>query len=259
MTALARWFVAAALAAFAIQHALLACGQTGGIPGPPWVPAVGSAWLLALVLGLLAIALVLPKSASLSALLLGVVLLVRLLVVYLPRLVATPSDPDPITNASELLTMCGGAWVLAGELRAEQGQRSGRPAEMAARIGRFLFALPLVAFAVLHVIYAQFVARIVPAWIPGRLFWAYFAAAAFVAAAVAITTRIRAQKAAALLGIMFLLWVVILHLPRAIAAGWHGKEWTSLFVALAMSGFSFGVASAAAREGGMSGPTGPRR
>jgi hypothetical protein len=35
---------------------------------------------------------------------------------------------------------------------------------------------------------------------------------------------------------MFLLWVFLLHLPRVAAAPHNGNEWTSLFVALAMSG-----------------------
>jgi hypothetical protein len=42
---------------------------------------------------------------------------------------------------------------------------------------------------------------------------------------------------------MFFLWVVILHAPRVYASLHNGDEWSSLFVALAMAGASFFIAS----------------
>jgi len=42
---------------------------------------------------------------------------------------------------------------------------------------------------------------------------------------------------------MFFLWVVLLHLPRVAAAHLNGNEWTSVLVALAMSGSALIVAS----------------
>jgi hypothetical protein len=50
------------------------------------------------------------------------------------------------------------------------------------------------------------------------------------------------RLAASLLGLMFLLWVLLLHSPRVAGAAHNGNEWTSLFVALAMSGAAFLVA-----------------
>lgn len=47
--------------------------------------------------------------------------------------------------------------------------------------------------------------------------------------------------AAVALGTMFLIWVVILHTPRALSAR-HGDELTSLFVAMAMSGGAWMIA-----------------
>jgi len=42
--------------------------------------------------------------------------------------------------------------------------------------------------------------------------------------------------ATTLLGIMYFFWVLIVHAPRVAAALQNGNEWTSGFVALAMSG-----------------------
>jgi hypothetical protein len=53
---------------------------------------------------------------------------------------------------------------------------------------------------------------------------------------------------AALLGLMFLLWTVLLHAPRVFAHIHNEDELTSLFIALAMSGGSFIVAEAVSKS-----------
>ena len=103
-------------------------------------------------------------------------------------------------------------------------------------IGRWFVAASMIVFGTQHFLYARFVAGLVPAWIPGRLFFAYFADVAFVAAAVSIVSKEMAGLTATLLGAMFLLFVVIVHAPRIAAHSGNGNEWTSGFVALAMCG-----------------------
>jgi hypothetical protein len=83
---------------------------------------------------------------------------------------------------------------------------------------------------------------------PGRLFWAYFVGVAFFAAAIGIFTRMLARPAATMLGVMFFLFVVLLHIPRIIGNSSNGNEWTSGFVALAMCGGAWILANAAPLE-----------
>jgi uncharacterized membrane protein len=115
-------------------------------------------------------------------------------------------------------------------------------------IGRILVAISLVVFGVQHFIYGGFVATLVPAFMPGRLFWAYFVGVAFFAAAIGILTRMLARPAATMLGVMFFLFVVLLHIPRIVGLAKDGNEWTSGFVALAMCGGAWILASAAPLE-----------
>ena len=103
-------------------------------------------------------------------------------------------------------------------------------------LGRIFIAVALLVFGVQHFMYAGFVAGLVPAWMPGRLFWAYFVGVAFFAAAAGILYQRLARPAASLLGVMFFLFVVLLHIPRIAAHPSDGNEWTSGFVALAMCG-----------------------
>src|SRR5260370_20520971 len=115
-------------------------------------------------------------------------------------------------------------------------------------LGRIFVAISLVVFGVQHFIYGGFVATLVPAFMPGRLFWAYFVGVAFVAAAIGILTRMLARPAATMLGVMFFLFVVLLHIPRIVGNSNSGNEWTSGFVALAMCGGAWILASAAPLE-----------
>jgi uncharacterized membrane protein len=115
-------------------------------------------------------------------------------------------------------------------------------------VGRVFVAISLAVFGVQHFIYGGFVATLVPAFMPGRLFWAYFVGVAFVAAAMGILTKMLARPAATMLGVMFFLFVVLLHIPRIVGNSSDGNEWTSGFVALAMCGGAWILASAAPLE-----------
>jgi uncharacterized membrane protein YphA (DoxX/SURF4 family) len=68
----------------------------------------------------------------------------------------------------------------------------------------------------------------------------FFAGTALIASGVSMIVGVKARLAATMLGAMILIWVLILHIPRAIAnPGQIGQEWTSAFEALAKSGIAF--------------------
>jgi len=224
---LGRCCFAIAFAAFGIQHFIYAKFAAG--LGPPWIP--GSplrACFMGAALVVAGIRIASNAKTRVTAMLLGLLLFLYFLLLYAPRLAANVHDPGPWTSGAEILALCGAAWVLAG---------------IPAKLGRYLFALTLTVFGVQHLIYGRFVATLVPSWIPGHLFWAYGVGIAFIAATLSIVANIKARLAATLLGIMFFAWVFILHLPRVSSALHNGNEWTSLLVALAMSGGSWIVAA----------------
>src|SRR5256885_1650651 len=84
--------------------------------------------------------------------------------------------------------------------------------------------------------YHNFIASLIPKWIPGRLFLAYFTGAAFVAAALSIAVGKITRLAGILLAIMFLIWVVVLHAPRVAHAIHDANVWASMLVPVSMSG-----------------------
>jgi len=77
--------------------------------------------------------------------------------------------------------------------------------------GRFLLALPMLIFPILHFIYPSFVASIIPPWIPWHFFWTYFTALTILAAGIAIVIGKYEYVAALLLGTEIFLFVALIH------------------------------------------------
>jgi uncharacterized membrane protein YphA (DoxX/SURF4 family) len=241
-----RLFFAIALVFFGAQFLIFVSAMSGPLPGPPWSHGVLALdWLACVGFILVGASIATGMMARLAALVLGVVLLLYGLFRYLPALVARLHDPGPWTVLFEILAMVGGAWVLAASFPPDRPgfQSWDNVIWKLADVGRFLIAISLVVFAVQHFMYARFVATLVPAWIPARLFWAYFTGVAFVAAAISIATKRMLGMAATLLGTMFFLFIVLLHIPRVAGAIRNGNEVTSLFVAVAMCGLAFALAA----------------
>src|ERR1700680_2809480 len=227
LSRLGRFLFATAMAGFAIQYLIYAF-MAGPVPGPPWVRG-GPFWAYCttVVLIVAAASIATGKKVGCAGMMLAIMLLLRGLLIYAPRLAANVHDPGPWTSGFEILAMSGVALVLAGTL---------------VWLGRLFFASLLVVVGIQPFLYARFVATLVPSWIPGHLFWAYFVGMAFFAAAVSIVTRKYIGLGAVLLGLMFFLWVILVHSPRVAASPHDGKEWTSALVALAMCGGAWVVA-----------------
>jgi hypothetical protein len=245
-----RFFFAIAMAFFGVQYFIYADAMKGPIPGPPWTPgAHWLAWLTGIALIAIGASIATGKRSRLAAMLLGVALFLKILSLHLPGLITQIRNPGLWTVTFELLALCGAAFVLANLMPSDESTTStGNIASSLATAGPLAFAIALVVFAVQRFLYARFIATLIPAWIPGHLFWAYFVGAAFVGAAFAIAAKVKGKLAAVLLGTMFLLWVLVLHLPRVAASPRNGNEVTSLFIALAMSGASFILASSLTRD-----------
>jgi uncharacterized membrane protein YphA (DoxX/SURF4 family) len=245
-----RFFFAIAMALFGVQYFIYASAMNGPIPGPPWTPgAHWLAWLTGIALIAIAVSIATGKHSRLAAMLLGAALFLKILFLHLPGLITQIHNPGPWTVTFELMALCGASFVLASLMPPDEPTTStGNIVSRLCTAGRLAFAIALVVFAVQHFLYARFIAMLIPAWIPGRLFWAHFVGVAFVGAAVAIAAKVQGRLTAVLLGTMFILWVLVLHLPRVAATPRNGNEVTSLFIALAMSGASFFLASSLARD-----------
>jgi uncharacterized membrane protein YphA (DoxX/SURF4 family) len=84
-------------------------------------------------------------------------------------------------------------------------------------LGPTFVAASLAAFAGEHFTAAATLAALVPRWLPGRLFIAYFVGVAHLAAALSLVAKRYVRWSAMGLAIMFGLFVLLMDLPAAIA------------------------------------------
>lgn len=153
------------------------------------------------------------------------------------------------SNALKSLALSGGALIMAGSFLEEtpvNAQKSslGRMLEKMIPAGRIFFSITLIAFGIDHFIYTDFVATLVPAWIPGHLFWTYFAAVALIGSGLCFIFKIQLKTIAGLTAVMLLIWLLVLHIPRAVVATREdmGNELTSVFEALNFGGIAMVIA-----------------
>ena len=175
----------------------------------------------------------------------GVALLVLVVIAHLPNQLTSQYRAvlGAWTNPFKELTLAGGAWIAAMTF----GEASGLPEwlERALPLGRCFFATMLIVFGVDHFLYTKFVATLVPTWVVGgQIFWAYFAGVALISGGIGILVKRVAPLAALMVGVMIFLWLLMLHIPRAIVDPYTnvGNEWASVFEALAFSGIAFMLA-----------------
>jgi uncharacterized membrane protein len=188
------------------------------------------------------------KPVSIS-LLLGTVLFLIFCLYFIPyELLVSPNYMHfgEWENAVKELTLSSGAFVIAGCFSTKNENRLIRFLSKLIPFGTVVFALAIISYGINHFLYAREASEYIPSWIPGHLFWIYFAGVALLAAGIAIFLKIKRRSAAFLLGTMIFIWVIILHIPKALTFP-NDKETgevTSAMLALAYCGIAFVIAGA---------------
>jgi uncharacterized membrane protein len=222
--------------------AAIGCGLRQAITGefvrlvpklPPWVPAQTTwARLLGGLLLAAGVAILIPRARRVGAATVAALIGVAILLLHVPNVVARPELGFVWTNPLKALTLLGGALLLAMW-----------PQRLAERIAIGALAAFLLLAGVQHFVYADFVHQLIPGWMPGGSAWTYVTGVALLAGGLGILvpwTRRAAGRATAL---MILLWVVVLHLPRALANLRDVGETSGVFEALATGGIALLVST----------------
>ena len=231
--------------------AAVALGLTGllygsfaamGLPVAPHFPAYQIlAWAAAGWLILAGLAANLPKLAAVGSLALAAFFFLALLTLH---------GPDAFTRATiwvtweviaeKMVMALGGilAFTLAPGIGAARAARI-------VRLVRPLFGTCLLVFGTSEFVYSEFTASLVPAWLPpSQLFWTWVTGAAQIAAGLAILSGVQARLAAILLTIMYLVFGLIVHLPRIIAEPSLAGAWSENGVNLVLAGAAWALVDA---------------
>jgi uncharacterized membrane protein YphA (DoxX/SURF4 family) len=153
------------------------------------------------------------------------------------------------TDPLKELALSGGAFVMASSYPSVKMDVVNKPnvavdSRRLFFIGKLFFSIMLIAFGIDHFYYTDFVATLVPSWIPGHVFWTYVAGIALIGAGLISMLSIKLRLFGFLTALMLFIWLIVLHIPRAVAAplGNNGNEITSCCEALAFSGIALVMA-----------------
>ena len=245
----ARIFFALDLAGLALQLALTGHFSAGLPPFPPTLAASHTQiYGIAGVMLLLAVGMLVPRAVATCSLLLGLIYTGSAFMLHGAYGQALLQNGNLRTVFLETLAIGAGALALfAIEAKPPRAFQEAQTA--IGFLALVLFALCIAVFGYQHFEFLRFVAPLVPRWIPAHALWVQITGAAMIAAAIAFFLPRVAVPAGIALGVMFLLWFFLLHVPRVIASPHNRDEWTSAIIVLAMADASWIMAAGRARKG----------
>jgi uncharacterized membrane protein YphA (DoxX/SURF4 family) len=148
--------------------------------------------------------------------------------------------------------MCGAGilLLLIASWAAKTDIAQARGFDKVVALSNLCFAAPLAVFGAEHLSEARSIMLGVPSYMPWHLFWAYFVGCALLSASLSIATRIQVRWSGLLFGIMMVLFVAMLHVPRALASPHDRFAWTIVIREMSFAGGGWILAGEAMREHG---------
>ena len=127
-----------------------------------------------------------------------------------------------LTSTNVWMSLLGIVYLVAGVFVRRRELSAAHGLDKFIALGPLFIAASLATFAPEHFVGPAFVKQMVPKWMPGGVFWAYFVGCALVAAATSLTLRKFERLSSTLLGLMFFLFVCMIYLPSLIR---HPTVW----------------------------------
>ncbi len=209
-------------------------------------------YLLSVILITAGIAIMIDKKTRLASLILGGIFLLLLIFCEIPYEIFNDPNNGHLGvwgDALKELAFAGGAFVVAGSYpttvaEVPKNNSLTNLLEKLIPLGSVFFSITMVCFGICHLLYAVFISALVPNWIPGHIFWTYFAGVALIGSGLGIIFNIKLKLNALLLALMIFLWFIFLHIPRGVADPFSGKgnEISSIFEAFGFSGTAYLIA-----------------
>jgi uncharacterized membrane protein YphA (DoxX/SURF4 family) len=221
-------------------------------PVPSSVSRLPWAFISAIVLIACGLGLMLHRTRKVAAVTLAADLILWIVVLQPVVISKAPTIVFTWLPLSELGALLSGAIVILSgtQLNLPSFLTNGRDV----RTAQVLFGISCFGFAASHFVYGPSTAAFIPNWIPERLFLAYFTGAGHLCAGLAILSGVRAKLAARLEAAMMSSFVLLVHIPSLFLTElpfWapdHKTVWMALFIAIALSGSAWLIASSVARR-----------
>jgi uncharacterized membrane protein YphA (DoxX/SURF4 family) len=217
---------------------------------PVWnpIPGTGSAHELLTYCGigvslLCGVGLLVQRTAAMAARLLLGTFLIWMLLFRLPNFFRAPLFAA-CWSVFPLAVMLSGAMVLYVCFNAHWDREHFRSISSinALRTARIIYGLSLIFFGAAHFIDVKDTISLIPSWIPGHLFWAYFTGCAFIGAGISVVIGVFARLAAILSAVQIALFLFLVWIPIVAAGSKLPFQWSETFLNAALMGGAWVVA-----------------
>jgi uncharacterized membrane protein len=208
----------------------------------------GLAYVSGTILILLCLGIIFKRQACLSA------LLIALLIFLLSVTRALLHFMNDWLNAYKAIALMGGALIIAASFLENKHNIIPNAAAYDGRrrvliiFGTIFIAPFLIAGGYAHFKYADFVRDFIPAYIPFRMFWAYFCGVCLILGGIGILLKPTIHLASLLCGIMIFGWFILLHIPRFVSNMNDPSDRMGLCESFAFAGVFFTLAAITKRR-----------
>ena len=168
----------------------------------------------------------------------GALILCAVFLIFALRLVppifATPLVFDPWGDFFEQFTLVAGAAIVY--MRSSHAWTP----KTVSRIGRVLFGICTVSFALYQAVHLGFTASLVPKWLPpGQMFWAVATTVAFALGAIALFANRMALLASRLLTAMLAIFGLLVWVPLLVLNPRSHSDWSETVLTFAIAGVAW--------------------
>ena len=176
--------------------------------------------------------LLVKRTAAQAALVLLVYLTIWTALFKVPFIVRQPLVEVSYQTCGENAVLIAAAWVLFVDFAKSRTFPAG---DLGLRIAHGLYGLALIAFGFSHFAYLNLTAPLVPAWLPGHVFWAYLTGGIYLAAGAAILVGLFGGLAALLAAAQITLITLLVWGPGAVTGHVTGDAWQETIVSWALT------------------------
>lgn len=113
-------------------------------------------------------------------------------------------------------------------------------------LGKWFFIIPFFVFGCLHFGPSEFTINYIPDYLPFKIFWVYFSGTCLIAFAVAAITQKLDKLASVLLALELVLFVLMIHIPKAAEGDFI--QFIGIFRDMAMAGAALTYAKFVAND-----------
>jgi uncharacterized membrane protein YphA (DoxX/SURF4 family) len=178
--------------------------------------------------------------ARLAATLLGVMLLMFVLLIHVPKLASDPTVIMAWTRALQDVGIASVAFMLAGALSKQEN--------LTAKFGFYVFAVLLMVFGFHQFFGLDFLSAKVAPYLPLRILWVYITGVGMIVTAVSVDLGKNTKVIAIALGGWMLILNLLLHVYQLGNSPYNPIFWTGAMIDLAITCGVFVLAEESSRR-----------